>query len=369
MAAAPPPVIYPCKGLLARNLSGMPASHAACFQRVADETGCVISSRSVGPYVTGLLLENYATKGFHNKAKTCNWGPMAGFVLSDPRFTKRGGSREARETQRTDLSKAFDSGAGETPLFITDERRTALETMRCIRRSGGNINEMQYTAASPSGEESLFILRRAFDAPGAEGKQLWAVLYGPREVRLPSSLTAPVRPQGNELFPVMAMVDPDCPALVRRTYRAATTGDYDLFAVFPRRYAPAGADRRSVPGSDRFRVPKGAFAAHEDADLGNITPRIRRIKDLLNVRIRSEAGYRGGDCVHHSDEAGRPGVSSIEFPVIAFVPRHQEPYGIANLRDVRQFLLLLGFEYYVTFNPGWDRQRGISVTPGGSYEV
>jgi Ser/Thr protein kinase RdoA (MazF antagonist) len=49
----------------------------------------------------------------------------------------------------------------------------------------------------------------------------------------------------------LAMVDAACPPAVRNTYRAATTGDYDLWAVFPTResFSRAGADRRMVPES------------------------------------------------------------------------------------------------------------------------
>jgi len=70
--------------------TGMPMSHGHAFQQVANARDCVIVVRAVGRWATGLLLESYASKGFHNKAKSCNWGPMAGFVLVDPRFTKGG---------------------------------------------------------------------------------------------------------------------------------------------------------------------------------------------------------------------------------------------------------------------------------------
>ena len=92
---------------------GKLAAHSAVFRTVANETGCVNASRAVGIYATGLLRDGYATKGFHNKAKSRNRGPMAGFVLSDPRFTKRGDSREAMEAQRRGPFKAFKEGAGE----------------------------------------------------------------------------------------------------------------------------------------------------------------------------------------------------------------------------------------------------------------
>ncbi len=57
-------------------------------------------------------MESYASKGFHVKSKSCNWGPMAGFVLSDPRFTKTGSEREAMEGQRKEVQKAIKGGAG-----------------------------------------------------------------------------------------------------------------------------------------------------------------------------------------------------------------------------------------------------------------
>ena len=48
----------------------------------------VIASRQLNPLCTDLMMEGYAAKGFHIKAKTCDWGPMAGFVALDPCFTK-----------------------------------------------------------------------------------------------------------------------------------------------------------------------------------------------------------------------------------------------------------------------------------------
>ena len=68
--------------------AGFPPPHVGAFKRVAARNKMVISSRELNPLCTDLVLENYAAKGFHIKAKTCDWGPMAGFVLEDPRFTK-----------------------------------------------------------------------------------------------------------------------------------------------------------------------------------------------------------------------------------------------------------------------------------------
>src|SRR5579863_6137212 len=252
--------------MIACEKSGMPLPHAHCFQRVANNTNCVISSRSVGKYATGLILENYASKGFHVKAKSCNWGPMAGFVMSDPRFTKRGASPEARESQRKDVHSAiYKEHGGEMQVFLTENRRRALEQMGCMQRAGGNINEMVYAASSPDKKSMRFVLRREMDGPGARGLQLWAVFYDSGETALPSSPQAPNRATGKNLLPVMALVDPHCPGDVRNTYRAAMTGDYDLWAVFPpaSQFQHGGMDKRPVPGSNRFVVPISSFAQNE----------------------------------------------------------------------------------------------------------
>ena len=110
---------------LACQRSGMPVEHARVFQRVANDMNCMIASRSVGRYATGLILENYATKGFHVKTKSCNFGPMAGFVLSDPRFSKQG--QKGVESQRKATQAAFSAGADEMPVFISEARRRDLE--------------------------------------------------------------------------------------------------------------------------------------------------------------------------------------------------------------------------------------------------
>jgi hypothetical protein len=294
---------------------------------------------------------------------------MAGFVMADPRFTKN----PDLAGQRGDLLKAIKAGGSETPLYITDDRKKALEgPLGRIVKIGGDINETLYRATSTVGKDMNFVLRRVMNGPGANGKILWAVLYGPSEVRLSNSLQRAntLSANGGELLPVMAMVDPDCPPAVKKTYRAATTGDYDLWAIFAKRsnYSRTGADQRMVPGSDRFSQPIKDFIAHEDEHMGNLTPRIRQIGEQLNKGIQ-DSGYQGGDVVHHSDEAGRPKVKDIDFPCIAFVPGDAWSHCLENVHDLKLFIAGLKGKFVLALNPGWQGQLGISVSAGGSYTV
>src|SRR5471032_1717250 len=155
------------RDLSAKIKSGMPLTHAEAFQDVANKNKCVISFRVVGKYATHLLLENYISKGFHNKAKSCTWGPMAGFVLADPRFTKN----PDIASQRKALQGAVSSGGDETPLYITNDRRQALETqLKCMTLVGGNNQEMRYTASGPMGVSMSFILKYTTGVAGTKGE-------------------------------------------------------------------------------------------------------------------------------------------------------------------------------------------------------
>lgn len=355
----------------ASRRSGMPVSHARCFQRVANELDCMIASRAVGIYATGLILENYASKGFHVKTKSCNWGPMAGFVLSDPRFSKKGetGVRSQREATHLALSQ----GATEMPVSITDRRRKELEEMGCMERVGGSINAMVYSA-HPQGSQNVmrFVLQRKMDGvPGARGLQMWAVCYDRHETAMPGSpFAAATAGDTDALIPVMALVDPQCDPSVRGTYRSAMTGDYDLWGIWPAasQYSPRGEDRRSVPDSERRPLSFEAFEKQEDPELGNITGRGIRVKDQLNAAIRA-AGYTGGKMIHHSDETGRPQVFDVEMEFIAFIPGQDgQARFVETMAEYRELMRECVENYSISLNGAWQRSLGFGASMGGNYE-
>ena len=125
--------------------SCMPLLHAHCFQRVADDTKCMIASRSVGKFATGLILESYASKGFHVKTKSCNWGPMAGFVCSDPRFSKEGIKGMEAQRKRTQKALRYKRPSGflkETPIVISNARVRELVRLGCMNRGWLRCNAL-----------------------------------------------------------------------------------------------------------------------------------------------------------------------------------------------------------------------------------
>lgn len=340
------------RGETACAKTGIPSLHAEAFQEVADATGNVISSRAVGIYATGLILEGYASKGFHNKAKSCNWGPMAGFVLDDPRFTKVGDTEKGQQEQKEALLHAIDEHAVEVPLFISDDRRQWLVKQRLMQYVDRDSDSYLVRGVSPWGLTLDFKLVR--DKPEGASEKMWAVLY--RKADRQGARAVAGGAAG--WTPVMAMRDPLC-TISAKDYRAATTGDYDLFALWARtgQYSPDKDDRRMVSHATLEANIKSKVAdTGEDKHLGNLTPRIRMVRDRLNNAIKRR-GYTGGNMIHHSDEGGRPFVGDIDLPVFAVVPGRAQPFALESVPDLREFITAeLNRQFAPVFSPGWMKQ-------------
>lgn len=118
---------------------GFPTKVSKAFQKAADELNCVIWSRVPGKACTTLIDEGYNLKPFYVHGKSCNWGPMAGFVCQLPALNKSGASKmdynlkehlnslkwleEIRKRER-EQDKVADSLF--LPLSISDKRKNEL---------------------------------------------------------------------------------------------------------------------------------------------------------------------------------------------------------------------------------------------------
>lgn len=340
---------------------GMVPSHAEVFKKVADEEDLVLISRALNPESTALLLENYAAKGFHVKAKTCSFGPMAGFVCADPRFTKSIDPKQI-EWQKKEIEKALAAKAGRTQICLSSKRLSDLERDKQIKVLEVESDRKLIECNSPSKERFLFVLLK-------RGEQ-WALFYDPSEAKKPGfSLLrsdAAVPDRDVALVPVSAMVNPGSG---QRGFRDAIAGDYDLFALYPRegsRHDSLHGGRNvaqkakiSESASPKVKELAKAFTELSSKDLerehehmGNITPLLTKIKQSLNSGIKSK-GYQGGDVVMHSDETGNPFSSAPDYPLLAFVPTKPP----RALRNQSEFMALVkevrAAGYRATLNPNW----------------
>jgi Anthrax toxin LF subunit len=105
-------------------------SHGAPIESLAKRQDYYISFRECGRQNVGLIEEHYAMKGPRLHAKSCNWGPMAGFVCLDPRLNKDPANKTG--FNRTENNAAL---TGETHSFDPLARLPAVG--RQALRAGG----------------------------------------------------------------------------------------------------------------------------------------------------------------------------------------------------------------------------------------
>ena len=81
---------------------GFPLPVCRAFQAAANKTKMAILSRVPGGSCGRLIDERYDLKGYFIKAKSCNWGPMAGFLCQLPPFNKAGAAKMAENAKAND---------------------------------------------------------------------------------------------------------------------------------------------------------------------------------------------------------------------------------------------------------------------------
>jgi hypothetical protein len=394
---------------------GIPRTHSEAFLAAAETSGCVILTRTPGVACTMLLSEGYDGKCFHIKGKSCNWGPMAGFVCLDPLLNKSGlkmALYNLRQHFKSVTVPYENKRAGDIHLMITDSRvnwlvregyiardprgrdwllgaaefrdegepRHAGEfTLRlpwALNRVGGGLWAVYYDRSVlydlpdrgfQDDENSLAVgfaqlhnrVRLVVNRRGRPGEALeeWTREDVDKFLHLHRIISSDRRHgrhgghhqrNGPPYDPVMALVNPHPPYRRREAaYLNATTGDYDLFGVWPPLGDPTIDDQRRIRKIGR-----------EDPFVGNITNRVFEVAQLINSEIAQRPRRDViPNRVFHSDEAGNPFSPDLAFPVAAFLPRrHQHRMGrIDDLEGLRQFIVAHQGQYRLYINRAWLR--------------
>jgi hypothetical protein len=364
--------------------AGFPQVHINAFNTVASRNRFVISSRELNPLCTDLVLEGYAAKGFHIKAKTCDWGPMAGFVPADYRFTK--GSQDIAK-QRQEIGNAFTHHALCVPLYISEARLTKLADHGVVRIIKRTVVTVELEAQPSGGGVLKFTLVRLMTPPPGMAGPMWSVNYA-AGLEPERAAGQPAVPDGMPLWPglkpVLGMTNPGGVAALGA--KAAVAGDYDLWCIFPHESVGGSgiADRmmplRSTLVGRAAQNPGGIVARQaaaanlvfqsgnqrntmaqekEDAHLGNISHTVMKIRAELNAACLA-AGYTGGAIVQHSDYGGNP-FATIDFPLIFFIPDpttqfRTTAFDVAtdhgSLQQILRELRRMG--YILKLNPAWS---------------
>jgi len=390
---------------IAESEAGIPAEHSAVFSQVASQTNTIISSRAVGVYATQLIREGYATKGYHVKAKSCNWGPMAGFVLADPALGKKGTSDKAKAWQIKQINKAMADGAEVIPLAISDQRRLRLPNLMLENTQLYQIKSSTPNSARPTmvqvearhklgvGTAEFTLIRvdqlRSQYKPRGTRPTDWVICYAKRsplaracEARFYKQI---ITTSGEHYTQLCALSNPrGREASAPTNYKAAQTGDYDLWGVFPKIVATTSQERklhrdvvkaatehdttgvkthfwqRDVKGSEQFVRTYEDYNREEGEHTGNLSLLIEEIAVRVNAGCQQLGA--GGWVIHHSDEAGRPMVDEIDAEAVVYFP-NGDVWVMNSEQDVRALRnRLVELLYMPLFNPIWDYKLGIRRT-------
>lgn len=392
------------QGNKAAHLVGMPLEHVETFKQAAVQMQCVLSSRQLGRVCTSLIREGYSTKGFRIKSKSCDFGPMAGFVCHDPRFHKKGPGHDKKQLEDIEHAIHGDAwdGTGEwkastQQICLTDDRLHELIHWPLDDRdfSNARIYPMHYSSNWKAGSISFGgrIMTYLLHRERRNGNQVWALYETQHNIpeldrkfkisfmfdtiigsKLPTWELERLKAK-----PVLALTNP-YPPYPRGHYKNACTGDYDLFGVWPKYsdFDIYGEDCRvggMVPGmaAGSQRRRNDQIIRSEDQRVGNISDRIALAAGTINSLVPPVKGGAPTGCssniVNHSDEAGRPFVKDIEDHVIAFVPlagnevlvlgmeSPEEKNGSRNPKAVQQWKAFIEIchvaGYQVIANAGW----------------
>jgi len=368
---------YLKQGEIAMHAVGMPKSHAAAFMAIAVQERCVISSRNLGRVCTSLMSEGYDTKGFRIKSKSCDFGPMAGFLCADPRFQKKGAGYVAQ--QQADIDHAmhgddWDSTgkwkASTSQICITPERLKLLQNwdddeLKDARIAPVAMKEDVMVGSITSPIKIEYVLRRET----RNGDTVWAVYVSDKPIPRQAVVWRAAwdaLAAGNGLKPLLGLVNP-FPAYERGHYKNCVIGDYDLFGVWPAKaiYQARGEDMRIAGMASNPKAVNKQIIDWEDQRLGNISNRIHTVAQMINSAVyfdNQKGRGRARNVIHHSDEAGRPFISGIDDHVIAFLPPNhivaiESPRGAPIPDQWKAFFNLCNLlNYQVILNTHWKWQ-------------
>ncbi len=364
------------------NIIGMPFSHRQAFLSVARDQKCVIMVRATGPTCHGLLEEGYDTKGYRIHGKSCDWGPMAGFVMRDPRLNKYGLGKEnfnrEKHKEAIELDHEGQGWKASTTALKISEGRIAWLRGKGLISTVKKAERYHGSAAHPSGIKFDYCLIPEKDNPALYGVYFDMTTHNKwKQEGVPVVQYHPK--WGASYEPMIAMTNPP----EHRSYRTEThlnaiTGDYDLFAVWPfvgsydaspygPDHRPLGTVKGSVGKAERANVDKlernfsefeknsktGGIptgikpGTKQGTKLGNITPRIYMICQLINSILGKQ------QVLWHSDEAARPFLDDVDLPVIAFTPLGNA-VGIETIFDFKVFISFCEKEgIKVTLSNAW----------------
>ncbi len=341
-----------------KELTGIVPSHLMPLQHIAATTNTIIGIRPVENVATGLIEAGHPTKDFHIKGKSANWGPQAGLICTNQSFSKL-------EKFAKDAPGKVTQANEQVQDCINEGHAVAIPLTVSRQRLGELIDLGLLTQLAPS--ERHGALRFSALAPTQQ-------LYTFEAKRISSSGENYLITHDGKPVEVLAKSQDGKPI----------TADYDLHIVAPHLSDFGSQDKIPVPdvahrvfksrvdqykqrhtGTRPYQVPAPLRADYESAshfyqkehpDLGNATPRIKHMIELINNKLVGN----GERVVHHNADSGSPATDeAANYPATFFLPTKLGEFDkICIIRDNKEMANFIktakNSGYHVPLNPLWE---------------
>ncbi|NTS75646.1 hypothetical protein HR060_02095 [Catenovulum sp. SM1970] len=356
----------------------------ACV-KAAETLGEVIMFRSTGKWSLRWLERNHPSKNFHLKGKSADWGPQAGFVPLEGRFSKKVGNLSAENKSTKANLNGIEHHHQHAAILSLDANELVLQKSVPV---GGRTAIQHYSDLLES-QDKLIVCQDSTGATrhfvGIKNNHKYDIYFLPSKYVIKVKKPTKRETAYAHLEPVRVMV----------THGKPITGDYDLLTICPK-WADYGNKSKMAhsdyDGEEVFQAgvnldkvmdmslhtgrlnQKPGKHEHEHAHMGNLTPRVLRCVNLMNKLMGAANGTDGAYLrrVHHNMESLRPTIFGAitgdemtdegeGFPFTAFVPKNSiTGYGnntiitLHNMNEFKNFIQALqnaGFQ--VQKNRAW----------------
>ncbi len=265
--------------------SNMVPSHAEAFARVAHARNEIVLARPVNADSTALILNHAGTKSMHVKGKSADWGPHAGYIPVDQRYSKL--AFDKKKEKRLEKSRQYNCEVVKTftkkddPNFSKEIARRKTLT---ISIGDATYEVLRVTDAPPLPAPPVVVLRNTESGAYVDWRNpnLTVSGVGQDNTSALEVLTPPPDADGNDLGVYL-------------------TADYDLHAVGTR--------------YNRFDDPTSF-----DIERGFISTCQKELVAEINEVVAKQTGYKGGNVVHHGPESQFNGSPGNDYPVTVFEP-------------------------------------------------
>lgn len=287
---------------------GMPIKDQTIFSQIAEEKGLIIGVRPIDTNSTSLISSGeYSSKSLAIKAKSSDWGPMAGFIPVDQSLAKASAQKDLLKYNKA-VADAINMGvASVSELYLSAERVNELVESKVLNYLYDKNSPLIFEVIHNNKTHEFFLEPKIIDK-----KQYYLVQHHNRF--------------GTE--PVLVIADP--------ISNKPMIADYDLFTViYP--YSHLGKNTRvNMPVSweewkqsvnyaeltDKQKIlynDQLLYEKNEGHQLGFISQQIKELKNELNTALGRSSGM---EIVHHgADDANPFAVIHDNFPATFFVPK------------------------------------------------